>query len=403
MADNFGLKLGIDGEKAFKNALKDINSSFKVLGSEMKLVSSQFDKTDKSEEAVTARSKVLNKEIETQKEKVELLKKALKNSEESFGENDKRTQAWATQLNNAKADLNNLNKELDENEKALDDTADEFKDAEKKADDFGDELKDTGNDADKAENKFSKVASTVKGMAKAMGAALAAIGTATVAAGKKIFDLAEETASAGDVVDKQSQKMSMSAEDYQKLAYAADLSGTNMKTMQKAQKSLLSSGSKLDLVDALKECADSSDVAAKATELFGAKTAQELLPMLNQGSKGIEDMMNQAEQYGLVMSNEAVTASAKFQDSLATLQGTFSGVKNRIVSELLPGITSIMDGLSGLLAGQKDAKEKIQTGAQELVNKLGEILPNIVDIIMSLIGAVAEIAPTIIDALVQGI
>ena len=118
MADNFGLKLGIDGEKAFKNALKDINSSFKVLGSEMKLVSSQFDKTDKSEEAVTARSKVLNKEIETQKEKVELLKKALKNSEESFGENDKRTQAWATQLNNAKADLNNLNKELDENEKA---------------------------------------------------------------------------------------------------------------------------------------------------------------------------------------------------------------------------------------------------------------------------------------------
>lgn len=38
MADNFGLKLGIDGEKQFKNALKDINQSFKVLGSEMKLV-----------------------------------------------------------------------------------------------------------------------------------------------------------------------------------------------------------------------------------------------------------------------------------------------------------------------------------------------------------------------------
>jgi hypothetical protein len=40
VADNFGLKIGIEGEKEFKNALRDINQSFKVLGSEMKLVSS---------------------------------------------------------------------------------------------------------------------------------------------------------------------------------------------------------------------------------------------------------------------------------------------------------------------------------------------------------------------------
>lgn len=48
MADNFGLKIGVEGEKEFKKALSDINQSFKVLGSEMKLVSSQFDKNDKS-------------------------------------------------------------------------------------------------------------------------------------------------------------------------------------------------------------------------------------------------------------------------------------------------------------------------------------------------------------------
>lgn len=44
MADNFDLKIGVDGEKEFKKALADINQSFRVLGSEMKLVSSQFDK-----------------------------------------------------------------------------------------------------------------------------------------------------------------------------------------------------------------------------------------------------------------------------------------------------------------------------------------------------------------------
>ena len=64
MADNFGLKIGLEGEKEFKKALADINSSFKVLGSEMKLVASQFDKNDKSVNALTSRNTVLNKEIE---------------------------------------------------------------------------------------------------------------------------------------------------------------------------------------------------------------------------------------------------------------------------------------------------------------------------------------------------
>lgn len=70
MSDNFGLKIGIEGEKEFKNALRDINQSFKVLGSEMKLASSEFDKNDKSIAAVTARNQVLNKAIDAQKDKI---------------------------------------------------------------------------------------------------------------------------------------------------------------------------------------------------------------------------------------------------------------------------------------------------------------------------------------------
>ena len=44
MADNFGLKIGVEGEKEFKKALSEINGTMKVLGSEMKLVESSFDK-----------------------------------------------------------------------------------------------------------------------------------------------------------------------------------------------------------------------------------------------------------------------------------------------------------------------------------------------------------------------
>ena len=106
MADNFGLKIGVEGEKEFKNALRDINQSFKVLGSEMALVTSQFDKNDKSAAALTSRNTVLNKEIDAQKEKVKALEAALKNASESFGENDRRTQNWQIQLNKVQAELN---------------------------------------------------------------------------------------------------------------------------------------------------------------------------------------------------------------------------------------------------------------------------------------------------------
>ena len=58
MADEFGLKLGTEGENEVKRALTEFNQSFKVMGSEMKLVSSQFDTNDYASEAVAARNPV---------------------------------------------------------------------------------------------------------------------------------------------------------------------------------------------------------------------------------------------------------------------------------------------------------------------------------------------------------
>lgn len=61
MADNFGLKIGLEDEKKFKKALGEISQSFKVLYSEMKLATSQLDKNDKSVQAppLTAQEQVL--------------------------------------------------------------------------------------------------------------------------------------------------------------------------------------------------------------------------------------------------------------------------------------------------------------------------------------------------------
>ena len=115
MASDFGLKIGVEGEKEFKSALTEINNQFKVLKSEMNLATSAFDKNEKSVEALSAKNEVLNKQIEAQKQKIETLRSALQNSAESFGENDKRTQNWQVQLNNAEAALNAMEREVEQN------------------------------------------------------------------------------------------------------------------------------------------------------------------------------------------------------------------------------------------------------------------------------------------------
>lgn len=186
MADNFGLKIGVEGEKEFKNALREINQSFKVLGSEMKLVSSEFDKQDKSVSAVAARNEVLNKAIEAQKGKISTLEAALRNASESFGDNDRRTQNWQIALNNANAELNGMERELTANEKILDSVGDEMDDAAEASDDLGDELRETGDKAEKSGSKFEKLGGILKGIGAAMGAVAVAAGAAAVKLGKEV-------------------------------------------------------------------------------------------------------------------------------------------------------------------------------------------------------------------------
>ena len=166
MADSFGLKIGLEGEKEFKKALADINQSFKVLGSEMKLATSQFDKNDKSVEALAARNKVLRKEIDEQTTKIDTLRKALQNAATSFGENDRRTQNWQIQLNNAEAALNDMNHELDENEKAI---------------------KEGGKAAEESGSKFEGFGKVLKTVGVALGAVAVAAGAAAVKLGKEVI------------------------------------------------------------------------------------------------------------------------------------------------------------------------------------------------------------------------
>lgn len=364
MSDNFGLKIGVEGEKDFKKSLAEINQNFKVLGSEMKLVSSQFDKNDKSVDALTARNKVLSKEIDEQKNKIDLLKQVLDNASTSFGENDRRTQQWQIQLNNAQATLNDLEKELKDNNDTLDKTADELNDAEKEADDFGDEIDDAGKQSDSAGGKFNKVKGIVAGFGKALAGATAAIGAA-----------------AGDEIDKNSQRLGLSKKAYQEWDYVLSQSGVDINSVQTGFKSMTNSiddaknGSETAIkkftalgismydlktmsredifskaVEGLQNITDDTTKAALANDLFG-KSGQNIMPLLNATADSTQNLKDKAHELGMVMSDEAVQAAVDYTDNMDTLQRTFTGLKNSIMGDILPGFNDILLGLTGLMTG----------------------------------------------------
>ena len=130
----FGGTVKLTGESEYRKALKGIADNLKVLNSEMKVVTSQYDKNDSSSKKLKDTSEVLNKKIKEQEEKVRILKSALASAESETGKNSTTTKKWQTELNNAQSELNKLNRELDGQ-------SDNLEEASEKASIFGETLK----------------------------------------------------------------------------------------------------------------------------------------------------------------------------------------------------------------------------------------------------------------------
>ena len=141
MSVNIGPKIGIDGEAQFRKELNGIIQQSKTLASEMKAVTSAFEKNDKSQEAVAAQSSVLAKQIQLQYREIAKLKQGLIQATATFGEADSRTQKWQQAVNEATADLNRMKSQLTGLEKNVDGVGDAMSDASQEAVSFGDVLK----------------------------------------------------------------------------------------------------------------------------------------------------------------------------------------------------------------------------------------------------------------------
>ena len=141
MAVNIGPKIGIDGEAQYRKELNNIIQQAKTLASEMKAVTSAFDKNDRSQAKLTAQTRVLTQQIEVQQRRVEQLQKGLDAAAKKYGETDSRTLKWKQAVNDATAELNRMQVELKQTTSETDDLGDELESAGRQVSSLGDIIK----------------------------------------------------------------------------------------------------------------------------------------------------------------------------------------------------------------------------------------------------------------------
>lgn len=129
MGVNIGPKIGIDGEPEYRKTINNLIQQSKTLDAEMKAVTASFDANTTAQEQAAARSGVLTKQIKVQEQRVAELSKMLQAASGKYAENDNKVLEWQQALNNAKADLLKMERELREATEELEDMGDAADDA----------------------------------------------------------------------------------------------------------------------------------------------------------------------------------------------------------------------------------------------------------------------------------
>ena len=206
----------LDGEAEFKKQMSSVNSELKTLRTEMAYSEEAFKGQANTMEALTAKDKLLRKEIEQQEEKVRALEKAVSDASEAYGDNDKRTDNWRQSLNRAKTDLLKMNRELEDNSKYLDEARKSADNAAESIDEFGREVKDAADQSDGIADLIGSM-SKLKDFAKGGVIGAAAIGglTAIKDAIFEVVDGTKEYRKIMGTLEMSSEKAGYSAEETQ--------------------------------------------------------------------------------------------------------------------------------------------------------------------------------------------
>ena len=433
MAKEEQIKTSIDltGEKEYRAACTNINSSLREIGSEMKLTTAEFADNADSVEALTAKQKLLQKQFDEQAKKAEAAEKALKKMRDNGIEpTNPAYQKMQTNLNNTKADMVKIQKEIDDTSK---------------------KLKSSKVD-------WESVGETVGKAGKAIGAACAAMGAAIAAAGAAFFGLAEETRearenmgkletsfttaghSAEDAKNTYTELYGVLGDDGQATEAAAHLAKLTTNEKELSDWTNICTGVYATFGDSLP--IEGLTEAANETAKTGSITGN-LADALNWAGVSEDDFQasldactSEQERQALITSTlnglyseaadkykevngdiiDAQKATASLNEAMAELGAIAEPIVTRLkqlAAELLREITPFVEllgsGFTGLIDGADDAAKQLSEGLLGIVNLLVEkalaILPEFIEIavkmIQTLVDGIIEALPTLIPAAVQ--
>jgi hypothetical protein len=218
--------------------------------------------------------------------------------------------------------------------------------------------------------EFEKTLRPAQELTGLLGTAMAAAGLAVVG---PMTAMAKAAANYGDELRDASLRTGAGVADLSKLRFAAEQSGSSFtelsgglrilaKNMDAAksgsveqQKAFREFGVSvtdsvgrmrpmndvmLDAADRFAQMEDGAEKAALAQQLFG-RAGTALIPLLNEGSKGLKAMGDQAQRLGLVISDQAAQAADAFNDTLDQTRAATLGLANSIGAAILPSLTSL--------------------------------------------------------------
>ena len=262
-------------------------------------------------------------------------------------------------------------------------------------------LKTTTNNNVAAMNKLRTAAGNAIGALKALAPA---IGVAAM--GKFVSD----TLTAGDRLEKFSQSTGVAVPLLDKMRKASELAGTDFKTLVKTFPMLANNinqaslGNKklsaafgdlginvhntdgtlratdavlLDIADEFANMKDGVDKASFAYDIFGGKTGEQLIPLLNGGRESIEGL-------GTAMTEHGVKRMAAFNDSLTNIQHLFQDVFVSLTEALLPAFEKFVGVISKIV----NVFVSLPKPVQAIIGSLGILVPAVVTLV-PLLGAMA--------------
>ena len=263
------------------------------------------------------------------------------------------------------------------------------------------------------------------------GAALAVTGLGLVVAAvvkteKALISMTKESAAYVDNILTMSQTTGQSAEQLQEFSYATELMDVSMDTLQgsltkltnnmqnaingtgdaksafeqlgisltNADGSMRSANDVFyDTIDALGEVQNATERDALSMDIFG-RSAQDLNPLIIQGSDTLKDYAKEAHDVGYVLDNEALEALGAVDDGFQRLQKTQESVKNQMAAEFAPYLTKALEDIRELI--QKVGKALVESGA---VDAFGSILESSVALLEPLGSLISAVLPALTAAL----